>query len=65
MTHRDVIDLWPTHGELAALLGVKRNTVSMMYKADRIAPQHWLAIVEAKPEVTLQDLARHVQKRME
>ncbi len=63
-THRDVIKLFPTHQALADLLGVKRNTVSMMYLADRIEAKYCCMICEAKPEVDIRELAEHVRVRM-
>ena len=65
MTHRQVIDLWPTHRDLSELLGVARNTVSMMYRADNIHVRHWCTIIENAPEVGLWDLAQHVRSHPE
>ncbi len=65
MEHRDVIDLFDTHQQLADLLGLDRSTVSGMKIRNRIPAEYWLIICEAKPEIDIRELARHVAIRTE
>ena len=66
MTHRDVIQLWPTQQELADYLGVSRQSVHKMSQRDRINAQYWLKLVDAKPnQITLTDLANHIRVDMQ
>ncbi len=65
MNHREVIQLWATQQELADYLGITRQAVQKMDVRNRIAPQYWSAICDAKPEVNIRDLANHVRVDMQ
>ena len=46
-THREIIELWPSIGDLAKDLRQKYNTVYMWWKRDSIPPDLWVAVVHA------------------
>lgn len=48
-SHRDIIDLWPKPSirSFADDLGLKYTTAQVMRWRNRIADDHWMAVVEA------------------
>lgn len=61
MTHKSIIDMWPTHSALAADLGLNAATVHKWHARDSIPARLWNAVVRAGRErgypVSLESLA--------
>ena len=61
MSHRTIIDLWPSLDDLSADLGEKRDTVRKWKERGRIPSKRWVTVVEKakarRLKVSLNDLA--------
>ena len=47
LTHREMLDLWPSREALAAELGMDGGNVRLWRHADRIPLRHWERLVAA------------------
>ena len=51
LTHKDIIDYWPTRAAFCAAVGVPYNIGRQWYKRSRIPADYWVAVVNACHEI--------------
>ena len=70
MTHRPLIDRWPTLSDFAGDIGVSYNTAKAMRRRKKVPSEYWLAAVAAADSreiegVTLEAFAAAVSAAQE